>query len=92
MSERDSVASLAEIPPSPQMRGAADTPPLSIFQKRLRKFRSIKVGKTADLALVQGDPSARIADLRQTRMVMLDGKVLDADALRNAAGYSGRPK
>jgi imidazolonepropionase-like amidohydrolase len=53
---------------------------------------SIKVGKTADLALVQGDPSARIADLRQTRMVMLDGKVLDADALRNAAGYSGRPK
>jgi imidazolonepropionase-like amidohydrolase len=53
---------------------------------------SIKVGKTADLALVQGDPSVRIADLRQTRMVMLDGKVLDADALRNAAGYSGRPK
>jgi len=53
---------------------------------------SIKVGKTADLALVQGDPSVRITDLRQTRMVMLDGKVLDADALRNAAGYSGRPK
>jgi imidazolonepropionase-like amidohydrolase len=53
---------------------------------------SIKVGKTADLALVQGDPSVRIADLRRTRMVMLDGKVLDADALRNAAGYSGRPK
>jgi imidazolonepropionase-like amidohydrolase len=53
---------------------------------------SIKVGKTADLALVQGDPSTHITDLRQTRMVMLDGKVLDADALRNAAGYSGRPK
>jgi imidazolonepropionase-like amidohydrolase len=53
---------------------------------------SIKVGKTADLALVQGDPSTHIADLRQTRMVMLDGKVLDADSLRNAAGYSGRPK
>jgi imidazolonepropionase-like amidohydrolase len=53
---------------------------------------SIKVGKTADLALIQGDPSVRITDLRQTRMVMLDVKVLDADALRNAAGYSGRPK
>ena len=53
---------------------------------------SIKVGKTADLALVEGDPSTRITDLRQTRMVMLDGNVLDADALRNAAGYSGRPK
>jgi len=53
---------------------------------------SIKVGKTADLALVQGDPSTRITDLRQTRMVMLDGNVLDADALRDAAGFSGRPK
>jgi imidazolonepropionase-like amidohydrolase len=57
-----------------------------------RKTGSIKVGKAADLALVEGDPSSRIADLRQTRVVMLDGKYLDADALREAAGYSGRPK
>jgi len=53
---------------------------------------SIKVGKTADLALIQGDPSTHITDLRQTRTVMLDGNLLDADALRIAAGYSGRPK
>jgi len=53
---------------------------------------SIKVGKTADLALVEGDPSTRIGDLRQTRVVMLDGMLLDADALRTAAGFSGRPK
>jgi imidazolonepropionase-like amidohydrolase len=53
---------------------------------------SIKVGKTADLVLVEGDPSQRIGDLRQTRVVMLGGKLLDADALRAAAGYSGRPK
>jgi imidazolonepropionase-like amidohydrolase len=52
---------------------------------------SIKAGKTADLVLVDGDPSTRIGDLRQTRVVMLDGKLLDADALRNAAGFSGRP-
>ena len=56
------------------------------------KTGSVKVGKTADLVLVDGDPSARIGDLRQTRVVMLDGKLLDADALRKAAGYSGRPK
>jgi imidazolonepropionase-like amidohydrolase len=56
------------------------------------KTGSIKVGKTADLALIEGDPSARIGDLRQTRLVMLDGKLLDADALRRAAGFSGRPK
>ena len=55
------------------------------------KTGSIKVGKTADLALTEGDPSAHIADLRQTRVVMLDGKLLDADALRSAAGFSGRP-
>ena len=52
---------------------------------------SIKVGKVADLALVEGDPSMRIGDLRQTRTVMLDGKILDADALRSAAGFAGRP-
>jgi imidazolonepropionase-like amidohydrolase len=56
------------------------------------KTGSIKVGKTADLALVEGDPSTRIGDLRQTRVVMLDGRLLDADALRRAAGFSGRPR
>ena len=56
-----------------------------------RKTGSIKVGKTADLVLVDGDPSTKIGDLRQTRLVMLDGKLLDADALRSAAGFSGRP-
>jgi imidazolonepropionase-like amidohydrolase len=55
------------------------------------KTGSVKVGKAADLALIEGDPSARIAELRQTRLVMLDGKLLDADALRSAAGFSGRP-
>ena len=57
-----------------------------------KKTGSIKAGKVADLVLVEGDPSKRIGDLRQTRVVMLDGKLLDADALRTAAGYSGRPK
>jgi len=56
------------------------------------KTGSVKVGKTADLALIGGDPSVRVGDLRQTRVVMLDGKLLDADALRTAAGFSGRPK
>ena len=56
------------------------------------KTGSVKVGKAADLALIDGDPSTRISDLRQTRVVMLDGKLLDADALRTAAGFSGRPK
>jgi imidazolonepropionase-like amidohydrolase len=53
---------------------------------------SISVGKRADLVLVEGDPSRRLSDLRQTRVVMLAGKLLDADALREAAGFAGRPK
>ena len=52
---------------------------------------SIKVGKAADMVLVDGDPEARISDLRQTRVVMMDGKLMDADALRAAVGFSGRP-
>jgi imidazolonepropionase-like amidohydrolase len=59
---------------------------------RDKQTGSIKVGKDADLVLVDGDPSVRISDLRQTRVVMIGGKLLDADALRQAAGYSGRPK
>jgi imidazolonepropionase-like amidohydrolase len=52
---------------------------------------SVTVGKAADLTLVEGDPSKDIDALRQTRTVMIDGKLLDADALRSAAGFSGRP-
>jgi len=52
---------------------------------------SITVGKNADLVLVQGDPSVRIGDLRNTRLVLLDGQFLNADELRAAAGFSGRP-
>jgi hypothetical protein len=40
------------------------------------KTGSLKVGKAADLALIDGDPSTRIGDLRQTRVVMLDGRLL----------------
>ncbi len=57
-----------------------------------KKTGSIKVGKTADLVLVEGDPSVNIGDLRHTRTVMLGGKLMDADALRTAAGFGGRPK
>jgi hypothetical protein len=53
---------------------------------------SITVGKAADLVLVDGDPSTHIGDLRHTRMVLMDGKRMDADALRQAAGFSARPK
>jgi len=53
---------------------------------------SIAVGKAADLVLVEGDPSKQIGDLRNTRTVMMGGNLMDADALREASGFSGRPR
>ena len=53
---------------------------------------SIAVGKEADLVLVDGDPSKRIGDLRRTLWVMSDGKLMNADELREAAGFSPKPE
>jgi imidazolonepropionase-like amidohydrolase len=53
---------------------------------------SIKVGKDADLVLIDGDPEASISDLRHTRLVMMGGRLMDADALRKEAGFTGGPK
>src|SRR6185295_20217630 len=57
-----------------------------------KRTGSIAVGKEADLLLVDGDPEANIGDLRHVDQVVLDGALLDGDALRKEAGYSGRPK
>ena len=53
---------------------------------------SIKKGKLAELALIDGDPSKNIGDLRQVELVMRDGKMMNADDLRTALGISSRPK
>jgi imidazolonepropionase-like amidohydrolase len=53
---------------------------------------SIAVGKNADLLLVEGDPSKTIGDLRHSRIVMMDGALMNCDELRSVAGISARPK
>ncbi|MDF7775918.1 amidohydrolase family protein [Sphingomonas sp. AOB5] len=53
---------------------------------------SIVVGKEADLVLVDGDPSKEIGAMRRTDWVMSDGALMNADELREQAGFSGRPK
>ncbi|HKX92875.1 MAG TPA: amidohydrolase family protein [Sphingomicrobium sp.] len=57
-----------------------------------KRTGSIAVGKEADLLLVDGDPEANIGDLRHVDTVVLDGALLDGDALRREAGFSGRPR
>jgi imidazolonepropionase-like amidohydrolase len=53
---------------------------------------SIAKGKLAELALIDGDPSRRIGDLRQVELVMRDGKLMKAQDLRHALGITGPPK
>lgn len=57
-----------------------------------KRTGSIAVGKEADMVLVDGDPSTDLGALRRVVTVVSDGYVMDADTLRKAAGYSGRPK
>ena len=51
----------------------------------------IQKGKNADLVLVDGNPAVNIGDLRHTEVVMMDGKLMDASALRTEGGISKRP-
>ena len=53
---------------------------------------SIVKGKLAELALIDGDPAKNIGDLRQVELVMRDGRIMDAQALRATLGISGPPK
>ena len=53
---------------------------------------SIAVGKKAELALIDGDPSKAIGALRQVEIVMRDGRLMKAEELRAAVGITGAPK
>ena len=57
-----------------------------------KRTGSIAVGKEADVMLVDGDVSKELGALRRVETVVSDGYVMDADALRKAAGYTGKPK
>ena len=57
-----------------------------------KRTGSIAVGKEADLVLVGGDVSKDLGALRRVETVVSDGYVMDAEALRKAAGYTGKPK
>ncbi|MFY8074398.1 MAG: amidohydrolase family protein [Sphingorhabdus lacus] len=56
------------------------------------RFGSIETGKSASLILVEGDASKDMAALRRITTVFLDGYRLNANELRAASGFSGKPK
>ena len=50
----------------------------------------IAPGKLADLILVNGDPSARIADIRNVEVVMKGGRLYDSARIEHALGIAAR--
>ena len=84
-------------PPIPDDPDVSD---VTIGGKKVRECTAIERAKLkaefdkkeADLVLVDGDVSTDLGALRRVVTVVSDGYVMDGDALRKAAGYSGRPK
>jgi imidazolonepropionase-like amidohydrolase len=58
--------------------------------KRDAELGSIAPGKLADLILVDGDPARRISDIRNTDLVIKDGKVYEPAALYRSFGVLPR--
>ena len=79
----------------------AGIPPLRALQnaswlaatvlKQQATLGSIRVGKRADLLLVEGDPGRRISDIRRGRLVLKDGVAFDPAKLYAAVGILPAP-
>ena len=57
---------------------------------RDRELGVIAPGKLADLVLVEGDPAARIGDIRNVELTVQGGRVYHADALHRVLGIAPR--
>jgi len=63
----------------------------AIFEGKQASIGSVEAGKNADLVVVKGDPSQRIADIENTEIVFKDGIGYDSERLlRSVAGRYGQ--
>jgi imidazolonepropionase-like amidohydrolase len=60
--------------------------------RREADLGSIAPGKLADLVLVDGDPAARVSDIRNVELVMKDGVFYRPDELNQAVGIAPRAR
>jgi imidazolonepropionase-like amidohydrolase len=52
-----------------------------------RDTGTIEAGKRADLILVDGDPVARISDIRKVSQVVANGRMFDTAQLARTVGF-----
>jgi imidazolonepropionase-like amidohydrolase len=71
--------------PAPRVLQMATIDPARVM-KRDKVSGSIAAGKNADVILVDGDPTARITDIRRVVTVIKDGTVYDAAAMYTTLG------
>ena len=63
----------------------------AIYEGKQARIGSIEVGKNADLVVIKGDPSQRIADVENVEIVFKDGIGYDSEKLiRSIAGRYGQ--
>jgi imidazolonepropionase-like amidohydrolase len=74
----------AGIPPARALQNATLLAARVLGQEA--EFGSIRVGKRADLLLVEGDPTIRIGDVRRGRLVVKGGVLYDPQRLYAAVG------
>jgi imidazolonepropionase-like amidohydrolase len=74
----------AGIPPARALQNATFLAARVLGQEA--EFGSVRVGKRADLLLVEGDPTSRISDVRRGRLVVKGGVLYDPQRLYAAVG------
>lgn len=63
----------------------------AIFEQKQESIGSIEEGKNADLVVIRGDPSQRIADIENVEIVFKDGIGYDSEKLiKSVAGRYGQ--
>ncbi len=75
------IEGLVELGMTPMQAIVAGTRNGAIAARGLQHYGTIEVGKSADMLLLDADPLRDIGNIRQQRMVMARGKIIDTRAL-----------
>jgi imidazolonepropionase-like amidohydrolase len=75
------IEGLVELGMTPMQAITAATKNGALASKQLDKYGTIEVGKSADLLLLDADPTVSIANVRKLNLVMKQGAVIDHGSL-----------